>query len=64
MLQLIEDAPDVFVRYSVVTGLAVVLSVSVHVRWRAMRLPPYSGFSNNFGSSLTPAFRAKFSASR
>ena len=34
VLQLIEEAADVFVRYLVVAGLAVVASLSVHVRWR------------------------------
>ena len=37
VLQLIEDAPDVFVRYLVVAGLVVVAFVSVHVERRVMR---------------------------
>jgi hypothetical protein len=38
VLQLIEEAADVFVRYLVVARLAVVASLSVHGRWRVTRL--------------------------
>jgi len=36
VLQLIEDASDVFVRYLVVAGFVVVAFVCVHMWWRVM----------------------------